>query len=170
MAAQGIDHVELYTDDKQSAIDYFTRALGFAQVARSDDHGKHSVLVRSPSGGITCTLLEPDNTRSPGQLDAFLKRNDGPGVQHLAFGVTDIVAAVSQIKPRGVEFLGTPTRTTTCWPSRCQKSARTSPGSARRPSCSTGTNGDTCCSSCTPAPTLSCTAGSSAASSDTLYI
>ena len=46
MAAQDIEYVELYTDDKQSTVEYFTQAFGFAEVARSDDHGKHSVLVR----------------------------------------------------------------------------------------------------------------------------
>jgi 4-hydroxyphenylpyruvate dioxygenase-like putative hemolysin len=50
MAAQNIEYVELYTDDKQSTVEYFTQALGFAEVARSDDHGKHSVLASMGQG------------------------------------------------------------------------------------------------------------------------
>jgi 4-hydroxymandelate synthase len=67
-----------------------------------------SVVVRSPSGGVTFTLLEPDRTKSSGQIDAFLERNGGPGVQHLAFLVDEIVPAVREFEARGVEFLSTP--------------------------------------------------------------
>jgi 4-hydroxymandelate synthase len=67
-----------------------------------------SVVVRSPSGAITFTLVAPDSAKGPGQLDAFLDRNGGPGVQHLAYAVTDIVAAVGEFRGRGVKFLDTP--------------------------------------------------------------
>lgn len=72
------------------------------------DQAMDSVVIRSSSGGITFTVLEPDLTRSPGQIDAFLSRNAGPGVQHLAFGVDDIVSAVCEFRELGVKFLNTP--------------------------------------------------------------
>lgn len=67
-----------------------------------------SVVVRSPSGGVTFTLVAPDPARSAGQIAGFLGRNDGPGVQHLAFGVDDIVGAVHEAAGRGARFLPTP--------------------------------------------------------------
>jgi 4-hydroxymandelate synthase len=67
-----------------------------------------SVVVRSSSGGITFTVLEQDLTRSAGQVEAFLARNGGPGVQHLAFLVDDIISAVYQFRGRGIKFLRTP--------------------------------------------------------------
>jgi 4-hydroxymandelate synthase len=67
-----------------------------------------SVVVRSGTGGVTFTLVAPDPGKEPGQLDAFLERNGGPGVQHLAFLVDDIVPAVREFRDRGVDFLTTP--------------------------------------------------------------
>jgi 4-hydroxymandelate synthase len=68
----------------------------------------NSTVVRNSSGNVTFTLVAPDPARGPGQLDAFLARNGGPGVQHLAFGVDDIVATVRQFRNRGVDFLRMP--------------------------------------------------------------
>jgi 4-hydroxymandelate synthase len=72
------------------------------------DQAMDSIVVRSPSGSITFTLLEQDLTKKPGQIEAFVSRNEGPGVQHLAFGVSDIIPAVHTFRDRGVEFLRTP--------------------------------------------------------------
>lgn len=67
-----------------------------------------SIVVRSASGNTTFTILEPDKSRDPGQVDGFLERNAGAGVQHLAFLVDDIIMAVREYRDRGVEFLSTP--------------------------------------------------------------
>ena len=67
-----------------------------------------SVVVQSPSGAVTFTLLEPDTRRQPGQIDAFLDAHGGAGVQHLAFRTSDIATAVRTFSEREVEFLSTP--------------------------------------------------------------
>ncbi|MDL4821049.1 4-hydroxyphenylpyruvate dioxygenase [Actinomadura opuntiae] len=67
-----------------------------------------SIVVRSDSGHAVFTLCAPDPGTEPGQLDAFMERNGGPGVQHLAFLVDDIVGAVGAFAGRGMDFLGTP--------------------------------------------------------------
>lgn len=67
-----------------------------------------SIVVRNADGGITFTLIEPDDTRLPGQINRFLESHNGPGVQHLAFLVDDIVGAVRSLGDRGVAFLRTP--------------------------------------------------------------
>jgi 4-hydroxymandelate synthase len=67
-----------------------------------------SVVVRSPSGGITFTILEPVLTRNPGQVDDFLLKNAGAGVQHLAFRVDNIVSTVHEFRGAGVDFLHIP--------------------------------------------------------------
>jgi len=93
--------------------DFYTGALGLARYSSEyvdlGNHAMDSIVVRSPSGGITFTLVAPDPAKiDAGQLDAFLERNGGAGVQHLAFGVDDIVAAVGEYRDQGVEFLSTP--------------------------------------------------------------
>lgn len=64
--------------------------------------------VQSESGAVTLTLIEPDVSQDPGQIDEFLKSHGGAGVQHIAFTTDDIVETVGSVSSRGVEFLGTP--------------------------------------------------------------
>jgi 4-hydroxymandelate synthase len=110
----GLDHIATCFEPGSLAdyTEYYRAGLGldwysseFVEVA---DQAMDSVVVRSRSGGITFTMLEPDTSRSPGQLDSFLDRNNGGGVQHLAFLVDDIVSAVGEFRCQGVEFLHTP--------------------------------------------------------------
>lgn len=68
----------------------------------------NSKVVQSDSEKLTLTIIEPDITRDPGQIDSFLKAHDGAGVQHIAFLTEDIVTAVRTSANRGVRFLTTP--------------------------------------------------------------
>ncbi|MFE7183927.1 4-hydroxyphenylpyruvate dioxygenase [Streptomyces erythrochromogenes] len=67
-----------------------------------------SKVVQSASGRVTLTIIEPDVTRDPGQIDRFIAAHDGAGVQHIAFLTDDILTAVPQSTERGVRFLTTP--------------------------------------------------------------
>lgn len=67
-----------------------------------------SKVVQSPSRGVTFTIIAPDPTAEPGQIDDFLRAHDGAGVQHLAFSTPDIIGAVDTLSRRGVRFLTTP--------------------------------------------------------------
>ncbi|MFG2736443.1 4-hydroxyphenylpyruvate dioxygenase [Streptomyces carpaticus] len=67
-----------------------------------------SQVVQSRSAGLTLTLIQPDTTGEPGQIDRFLDRNGGAGVQHVAFSTPDAVRTVTELMAGGVEFLGTP--------------------------------------------------------------
>lgn len=109
-----LDHVAVCVEggSLDACANFYTNGFGIGRYSSEyteiGDQAMDSIVVRSPSGGITFTLLAPDVTKNPGQLDAFLSRNSGPGVQHLAFGVDDIVSAVHELRDRGVEFLHTP--------------------------------------------------------------
>ncbi len=67
-----------------------------------------SKVVQDDAAQCTFTLIEPDVTREPGQIDEFLLSHGGAGVQHLAFRTTDITVAVRTISGRGIEFLTAP--------------------------------------------------------------
>jgi 4-hydroxymandelate synthase len=67
-----------------------------------------SKVVQSRSGKVTFTILEPDITRAPGQIDAFVRAHGGAGIQHVAFLTEDITTSVRTIAARGVRFLSTP--------------------------------------------------------------
>jgi 4-hydroxymandelate synthase len=111
---RSLDHVAVCVAGGTLAdcVDFCADGFGLARYSSEyvefGGQAMDSIVVRSPSGGITFTLLEPDPAKNPGQLDAFLSRNAGPGVQHLAFGVDDIVSAVREFRDRKVEFLHTP--------------------------------------------------------------
>jgi 4-hydroxymandelate synthase len=92
--------------------DFCTEAFGLARYSGEyieiGEQAIDSIVVRSPSGGITFTILEQDPARKPGQVEGFVSRYAGPGVQHLAFLVDDIVSAVHEFSGQGIEFLHTP--------------------------------------------------------------
>jgi 4-hydroxymandelate synthase len=109
-----LDHVAVCVDSGTlpDCADFYTNGFGLSRYSSEyvevGQQGLDSIVVRSPSGGITFTILEQDPVKKPGQIQGFLSRNDGPGVQHLAFLVDDIVSAVHEYGGRGIDFLRTP--------------------------------------------------------------
>jgi 4-hydroxymandelate synthase len=69
--------------------DFYHDAVGFHRSASDNDTDgdgvRDSMVIRSRSERITFALVAPDPLRSPGELDAFLARNGGPGVRRLVF-------------------------------------------------------------------------------------
>ena len=111
-----IDHVALCVPagELKDAVRFSETALGFREIFREyvriGAQAMDSMVVQSASGAVTFTLLEPDTSRRPGQIDAFLEAHGGAGVQHLAFRTDDIAAAISALTGRGVSFLTTPSQ------------------------------------------------------------
>lgn len=109
-----LDHVAVCVEGGtlEESADFYGNAFGLprysSEYVEVGEQGLDSIVVRSPSGGITFTILEQDPKKKPGQLAGFLSRYGGPGVQHLAFLVDDIVSAVRDYSDRGIEFLTTP--------------------------------------------------------------
>ena len=86
----------------------FGCAVTFREYIELGNQGMNSKVVQNPSGALTLTIIEPDVSRTPGQIDDFLAWHDGAGVQHVAYLTTDIVRAVRTLAGRGVEFAVTP--------------------------------------------------------------
>jgi 4-hydroxymandelate synthase len=109
-----LDHVAICLEagSLDRYADFYDAAFGFGRYSSEfvevPGSSMDSVVVRSGSGEVTFTLVAPGSATGTGQLNAFLHRNSGPGVQHLAMLVDDIVAAVSEATDRGVAFLQTP--------------------------------------------------------------
>ncbi|MFB7123251.1 4-hydroxyphenylpyruvate dioxygenase [Kitasatospora sp. NPDC056273] len=110
----GLDHVAicLPAGTLAEAVRFCEDALDFRTIFEEyievGEQAMDSKVVQSASGGVTFTLIEPDTTRRPGQIDEFLAAHGGAGVQHLAFSTRDIAGAVRTARERGVEFLTTP--------------------------------------------------------------
>ncbi|MEV5205201.1 4-hydroxyphenylpyruvate dioxygenase [Streptomyces sp. NPDC053720] len=111
---QRLDHVAVCVEggSLQRHADFYRDAFGFTRYSSEyvavGDQAMDSVVVRSTSERVIFTLVAPDPGKRPGQLDAYLERNGGEGVQHLAFLVEEIIPAVREFRDRGVEFLATP--------------------------------------------------------------
>ncbi|WP_333767123.1 4-hydroxyphenylpyruvate dioxygenase [Streptomyces sp. IBSBF 2435] len=109
-----IDHaaVCLEPGTLEATTRFYHSAFGFDLIFEEyievGGQGMFSQVVQSPGGGATLTLIQPDLTHSPGQIDDFLAWHRGPGVQHLALSSHDIVAAVDTLGDRGVGFAPTP--------------------------------------------------------------
>ncbi|MEO6504194.1 MAG: 4-hydroxyphenylpyruvate dioxygenase [Jatrophihabitantaceae bacterium] len=111
---RGVDHVAvcLEADQLEPTVEFYKSSLGFNKIfeeyIKVGEQAMNSAVVQSQSRRVTLTLLAPDPSKAPGQIDEFLKNNAGSGVQHLALSTNDIVAAVGSIAGTGVEFLKTP--------------------------------------------------------------
>ncbi|NUR62200.1 MAG: 4-hydroxyphenylpyruvate dioxygenase [Catenulispora sp.] len=111
---QSLDHVAVCLEKGtlEDCVRFYCEAFGLSWYSSEQitvgNQAMHSTVVRSADDLITFTILEPDPVKGSGQLDGFLERNRGAGVQHLAFLVEDIVLAVREFQDRGVEFLQTP--------------------------------------------------------------
>lgn len=109
-----VDHAAICVPSGElgPTVEFYQRVFGFTQIFEEfievGEQAMDSKVVQSPSGKVTFTLIEPVADRQPGQIDAFLARHDGAGVQHLALLGDDIVGAVRTLEDRGVRFLQTP--------------------------------------------------------------
>lgn len=113
-AVRRIDHLAvcLEAGELNPTTEYYESALGFSTIFEEriviGSQAMLSKVVQSPSAEITLTLIEPDTRMDAGQIDEFLKRHNGAGVQHIAFETNDIVRSVSVLSDKGVDFLSTP--------------------------------------------------------------
>jgi 4-hydroxymandelate synthase len=109
-----IDHfaVCLPAGTLDPTVEFYERVFGFDMIFTEHisvgTQAMNSQVVQSRSGKVTLTMLEPDARHDPGQIDQFLARHGGAGVQHMAFSTDDIVHAVSTLEARDQEFLDTP--------------------------------------------------------------
>jgi methylmalonyl-CoA/ethylmalonyl-CoA epimerase len=101
-----LDHVGVAVPDLEAAIEFHQRVFGMrcVHVETNEEQGVREAMMSvgpDPSGGCV-QLLAPLSADSP--IGRFLDRN-GPGVQQVAYTVTDIEAASAALRERGVRLL-----------------------------------------------------------------
>ncbi len=97
-------------------VSFYERVLGFHNLLTFDDKDistEYSALMSkvmsNGNGRIKFPINEPASGKKKSQIEEYLDFYGGPGVQHIAVATDDIIATVSALKARGVEFLRTPT-------------------------------------------------------------
>jgi 4-hydroxyphenylpyruvate dioxygenase len=67
-----------------------------------------SKVMASGNGRVKFPINEPAAGKKKSQIDEYLEYFGGAGVQHVALRTDDIVATVSALKARGMQFLRVP--------------------------------------------------------------
>jgi methylmalonyl-CoA/ethylmalonyl-CoA epimerase len=102
----GIDHVGVAVADLDEAIAFYARVFGMRCVHQetNEEQGvREAMLAVGPTSAGGCIqLLAPINDQSP--IARFLDRS-GPGVQQVAYTVTDVEATSAELRARGVRLL-----------------------------------------------------------------
>ena len=113
----GIDHVvgNVELGKMNEWVAFYEKVMGFTQMIHFDDRqisteysALMSKVMQNGSGRIKLPINEPAPGRKKSQIEEYLDFYRSPGVQHLALITDDIVATVSNLVERGVEFLVTP--------------------------------------------------------------
>ncbi|MFC9832504.1 methylmalonyl-CoA epimerase [Rhodococcus sp. NPDC127530] len=102
-----IDHVGIAVPDLDAAIAWYSEHLGMVSTHEevNEEQGVREAMlsvVGSPEGSTALQLLAPLNESST--IAKFIDRS-GPGLQQLAYRVTDIDAISAQLRERGVRLL-----------------------------------------------------------------
>ena len=97
-------------------VGFYERVMGFKNLISFDDKdisteytSLMSKVVSSGNERIKFPINEPAEGKKKSQIDEYLEFYGGPGVQHMALATDDIVATVTALRERGVEFLSVPT-------------------------------------------------------------
>jgi methylmalonyl-CoA/ethylmalonyl-CoA epimerase len=97
-----VNHLGIIVDDLDGAVRSFTEHLGLT-LDHIEPYGEELEIAFLPCGETLVELIEPRT--QAGSNDEYL-REHGPGIQHVAFEVDDLEAALSELAERGVKPLG----------------------------------------------------------------
>jgi methylmalonyl-CoA/ethylmalonyl-CoA epimerase len=99
-----IDHVGVAVRDLDEAIAFYRDTFGMETVHQetNEEQGVREAMVAVGDSGSCIQLLAPLDESSA--IAKFLERS-GPGIQQLAYRVTDVDAVCAVLRERGVRLL-----------------------------------------------------------------
>jgi methylmalonyl-CoA/ethylmalonyl-CoA epimerase len=99
-----IDHVGIAVADLDEAIAFYRETFGVQNVHEevNEDQGVREAMLAVGAGATRIQLLAPLSPQSP--IARFLDRH-GPGVQQVAFTVSDIEFVSATLRARGLRLL-----------------------------------------------------------------
>lgn len=96
-------------------VAFYENVLGFKNILSFDDNDistEYSALMSkvmsNGNGFVKFPINEPAEGKKKSQVEEYLDFYDGEGCQHVALATNDIVATVTQLQQRGIEFLKVP--------------------------------------------------------------
>jgi methylmalonyl-CoA/ethylmalonyl-CoA epimerase len=101
-----IDHVGIAVADLDAAIAWYAENLGLVATHQevNEEQGVREAMLHAPGddAGPAVQLLAPANESST--IAKFLDRN-GPGLQQVAYRVTDVEASAAALREKGLRLL-----------------------------------------------------------------
>ena len=99
-----IDHVGVAVPDLDEAIAFYESTYGMSLVHQetNEDQGVREAMMAVGDSGSCIQLLAPLNDEST--IARFLDRS-GPGIQQLAYRVTDVDAVSATLRERGLRLV-----------------------------------------------------------------
>lgn len=115
----GFDHLAANTRTLMPVLAFYEHVMGFKRCWDVAFHtedirpgvgsGLKSVAMKDEASGVRMLSNEPLRPRfGDSQVQLYVDMNRGPGVQHVALAVADIVKAVETCRSAGVQFMLTP--------------------------------------------------------------
>ncbi|XP_064478423.1 4-hydroxyphenylpyruvate dioxygenase-like [Ornithodoros turicata] len=112
-----VDHCVLNQPDLEMvpAANWYEKSLMFHRFWSVDDKQIHtqysalrSIVVTNYEETIKMPINEPASGKRKSQIQEYVDYYGGPGVQHIALNSSDIIASITALRERGMEFLDTP--------------------------------------------------------------
>jgi 4-hydroxyphenylpyruvate dioxygenase len=104
-----VDHLtnNVHPGTMEQWADFYKNVFGFFEVRYFDIKGVKTGLtsyaLRSPDGSFCIPINQPKSDKD--QIAEYLREYDGPGVQHLAFSTTDILASLDAMQGTPIDTL-----------------------------------------------------------------
>lgn len=96
-------------------VKFYEEVMGFRNILSFDDKDistEYSALMSkvmsNGNGYVKFPINEPAEGKKKSQVEEYLDFYNGEGVQHVAIATADIVATVTELQKRGIEFLKIP--------------------------------------------------------------
>ena len=121
MGFQILDHITSNAQTMAPVILWYREVMGFEEywniqfhtedVKKGGEHGSglKSIVMWDPASELKFATNEPLKPFfRESQVNIFTEENRGPGVQHIALRVPEIIPVIDEMKHRGVKFLDAP--------------------------------------------------------------
>ena len=118
-AGVGLTHIDHLTHNVYRGrmghwASFYERLFNFREIRPFDIHGKHTGLqsraMTAPDDKIRIPLNE-EGGQGGGQIDEYLLRFNGEGIQHIALATADLCSTVDLLRQRGVPLMTAPPTT-----------------------------------------------------------
>jgi methylmalonyl-CoA/ethylmalonyl-CoA epimerase len=97
-----VDHIGFAVRDIEQAISFYGAMFDVVEWERIPMPERHMVVAATHIGGTLIELIAPTS-----EAAAFAKylSSHGPGMHHIAYRVDDIIAALAEVRSRGIQLI-----------------------------------------------------------------